>query len=82
MSLCARCTLWPRPTQFWLKIQEFLADLLSHYEIDTPLISYHEHNAAEMRPHILAHLAKEQMYRTNLGRRYPAYFGPGLQAGR
>ena len=34
--------------------------LLSQYEIDTPLISYHEHNAAEMRPHILTRLARGQ----------------------
>ena len=31
--------------------------LLSHYGIDTPLIPYHEHNAASMRPQILGRLA-------------------------
>jgi 16S rRNA (cytidine1402-2'-O)-methyltransferase len=31
--------------------------LLSHYGISTPLIAYHEHNAAEMRPKVLARLA-------------------------
>ena len=56
--------------------------LLVHYEIDTPLVPYHEHNAAKMRPQILAHLAKGESYCTNLGRRHPSYFGPGLQAGR
>ena len=30
--------------------------LLAHYGITTPLIPYHEHNAAEMRPKILARL--------------------------
>ena len=32
--------------------------LLSHYGITTPLIAYHEHNAAQMRPQILARLQK------------------------
>ncbi len=32
--------------------------LLSHYGIDTPLLPYHEHNAASMRPQILARLAR------------------------
>ncbi len=31
--------------------------LLAHYGISTPLIAYHEHNAAEMRPKVLARLA-------------------------
>jgi 16S rRNA (cytidine1402-2'-O)-methyltransferase len=30
---------------------------LAHYGITTPMIAYHEHNAAEMRPKILARLA-------------------------
>lgn len=34
--------------------------LLSHYEIETPLHAYHEHNAAEARPKILARLAEGQ----------------------
>lgn len=32
------------------------ATLLSHYGIATPLIAYHEHNAAEVRPRIIARL--------------------------
>jgi len=36
--------------------------LLSHYLIDTPLIQYHEHNAAEVRPRILSRLAEGQSY--------------------
>ena len=31
--------------------------LLAHYGITTPLSAYHEHNAAEMRPRLLARLA-------------------------
>lgn len=31
--------------------------LLAHYGITTPLLAYHEHNAAEMRPRILERLA-------------------------
>ena len=34
--------------------------ILSHYEIDTPLISYHEHNAALARPRILSRLTTGQ----------------------
>ena len=30
--------------------------LLAHYGISTPLLAYHEHNAAVMRPHIIARL--------------------------
>jgi 16S rRNA (cytidine1402-2'-O)-methyltransferase len=30
--------------------------LLAHYGIATPLVAYHEHNAAVMRPHLLARL--------------------------
>jgi len=31
--------------------------LLAHYGIATPLVAYHDHNAAVMRPHLLARLA-------------------------
>ncbi len=31
--------------------------LLAHYGISTPLVAYHEHNAAMVRPHLLARLA-------------------------
>jgi 16S rRNA (cytidine1402-2'-O)-methyltransferase len=31
--------------------------LLAHYGIATPLIAYHEHNAAVIRPHLIARLA-------------------------
>ncbi len=31
--------------------------LLAHYGVATPLVAYHEHNAAEMRPRLLARLA-------------------------
>jgi 16S rRNA (cytidine1402-2'-O)-methyltransferase len=34
--------------------------LLAHYGIATPLVAYHEHNAAVMRPHLLARLAQGQ----------------------
>jgi 16S rRNA (cytidine1402-2'-O)-methyltransferase len=32
--------------------------LLAHYGISTPLVAYHEHNAAAVRPHLLARLAE------------------------
>jgi len=32
-------------------------NLLAHYGITTPLVAYHEHNAAAMRPQLLARLA-------------------------
>jgi 16S rRNA (cytidine1402-2'-O)-methyltransferase len=34
--------------------------LLAHYGITTPLTAYHEHNAAVVRPHLLARLAEGQ----------------------
>ncbi|WP_188607996.1 16S rRNA (cytidine(1402)-2'-O)-methyltransferase [Chelatococcus reniformis] len=34
--------------------------LLAHYGITTPLLSYHEHNAAQMRPRIMARLHEGQ----------------------
>ena len=34
--------------------------LLAHYGITTPLMAYHEHNAAEMRPKIMERLARGQ----------------------
>jgi 16S rRNA (cytidine1402-2'-O)-methyltransferase len=33
-------------------------NLLAHYGVTTPLVAYHEHNAAAMRPHLLARLAE------------------------
>ena len=33
-------------------------NLLAHYGVTTPLIAYHEHNAAAVRPHLLARLAE------------------------
>lgn len=33
------------------------AKLLAHYGIDTPLVSYHEHNAQKVRPRLMARLA-------------------------
>ncbi len=34
--------------------------LLAHYGITTPILAYHEHNAGEMRPKLLARLAERQ----------------------
>ena len=34
--------------------------LLAHYGVTTPLLNYHEHNAAQMRPKIMARLAEGQ----------------------
>lgn len=34
--------------------------LLAHYGITTPILAYHEHNAGEMRPQVLARLAEGQ----------------------
>jgi 16S rRNA (cytidine1402-2'-O)-methyltransferase len=33
-------------------------NLLTHYGIEAPMIAYHEHNAAQMRPALLARLAR------------------------
>jgi 16S rRNA (cytidine1402-2'-O)-methyltransferase len=32
-------------------------NLLAHYGVSTPLVAYHEHNAAVVRPHLMARLA-------------------------
>ena len=37
--------------------------LLDRYDIATPLVAYHEHNAAEVRPRILARLAAGKRWR-------------------
>ncbi len=33
-------------------------NLLAHYGVTTPLVAYHEHNAAVVRPHLLARLSE------------------------
>ena len=33
-------------------------NLLAHYGVTTPLVAYHEHNAAAVRPHLLTRLAE------------------------
>jgi 16S rRNA (cytidine1402-2'-O)-methyltransferase len=40
--------------------------LLAHYGISTPLSAYHEHNAAEMRPKVLARLRTGAVSYTHL----------------
>ncbi len=55
--------------------------LLDRYEIATPLVAYHEHNAAQVRPRILARLAARRSAGADLGRRHAADLRPRLQAG-
>ena len=55
--------------------------LTEHYGIATPLTPYHEHNAAEARPKLLARLARRPSGRAGLGCRHAADFRSRLQAG-
>ena len=55
--------------------------LLDHYGITTPLTPYHEHNAAEARPKLLARLAEGASRRARLRRRHAADFRSRLPAG-
>ena len=54
--------------------------LLAHYGISTPLVAYHEHNAAPVRPQILARLADGRRSRADLGCRHAARLRSRLQA--
>ena len=55
--------------------------LLDHYGIATPLTPYHDHNAAEARPKLLARLAEGARGGAGLRCRHAARLRPGLQAG-
>ncbi len=55
--------------------------LTERYGIATPLTPYHEHNAAEARPKLLARLARGPGGRAGVGRRHAADFRSRLQAG-
>ena len=55
--------------------------LLAHYGITTPLLAYHEHNAEEMRPRVLARLGQGRGAGPRVGCRYAAGFRSRLQAG-
>ena len=51
--------------------------LLARYGITTPLIAYHEHNAAEMRPRVLERLAKGEALALVSDAGTPLVFDPG-----
>ena len=53
--------------------------LLAHYGIATPLVAYHEHNAAVMRPHLLARLAAGAASGFGFGCRHPFDFRSRIQ---
>ena len=56
--------------------------LLAHYGIATPLVAYHEHNAAVMRPHLLARLSGGAALALVSDAGTPLISDPGLQACR
>ncbi len=58
------------------------AVLLRHYGIETPLVAYHDHNAARQRPKLLAALAEGKAHRAGQRRRHAADLRSRLQAGR
>ena len=55
--------------------------LLEHYGIRTPLTPYHEHNAAEARPRLIARLAAGDVVALVSDAGTPLVSDPGLQAG-
>ena len=57
-SRCGRWRRWRRPTPILAEDTRVSRRLLERYEIATPLVAYHEHNAAKARPRILARLAE------------------------
>ena len=57
-------------------------NLLAHYGVTTPLVAYHEHNAAVVRPHLLARLAAGRGAGADLGRGHAAGLRSRLQTGR
>jgi len=54
--------------------------LLAHYGIATPLVAYHEHNAAVMRPHLLARLAAGAALGFGFGCGHPLISDPGFNS--
>ena len=57
------------------------APLLAHYGVTTPLVAYHEHNAAAVRPRLLARRRRGGAG-ADLRRRHAAGLRSRLQAGR
>ena len=55
--------------------------LLKHYGINTPLTPYHDHNAAEARPKLIARLATDGTVALVSDAGTPFGVGSGLQAG-
>ena len=56
-SRCARSRLWRRPTRSSPRTRASPTACSTATTSPTPLVAYHEHNAAEVRPRILARLA-------------------------
>lgn len=53
--------------------------LLAHYGITTPLVAYHEHNAAEMRPKIMARLKAGEKFALISDAGTPLVSDPGFK---
>ncbi len=56
--------------------------LLAHYGISTPLVAYHEHNAALMRPHLVARLTNGAALALVSDAGTPLISDPGYKLGR
>ena len=54
--------------------------LLTRYAIETPLVSYHEHNEIEKAKELLSLLRRGKEHSARFGRRDPVHFGPRIQA--
>ena len=79
-SPCARWKRSPRADLIACEDTRVTRKLLDHYGIATPLTPYHEHNAAQARPKLLARLAEGRRGRAGLGCRHAADFRSRLQA--
>ena len=80
-SACARSNVLAAADVIACEDTRVTRKLTEHYGIATPLTPYHEHNAAEARPKILARLVRGRSRGAGVGRRHAADLRPRLQAG-
>ena len=81
-SRCARSRRSPPPTRSWPRTPAFREPCSRRYGIETPLIAYHEHNAAESRPRAPRAARRRAGPGADLRRRHAADLRSRLQARR
>ena len=80
-SRCARWKRWPGPIVIACEDTRITRRLTERFGIHATLWQYHEHNAAQARPQILAEACARRVDRAGVGRRHAADFRSRLQAG-